>query len=126
MEEHYVDQIMSQPVETVSPTTTLQDAAAEMVRHDVGALVVLDDADRFRGLLTEADFVLLARDGRSPSDSAVAEVMRTDVVTTSRVTPVSEAATTMLDHLVHHVPVVDGGEVVGMLTSMDVASSFVR
>jgi CBS domain-containing protein len=122
MEERYVDQLMSRPVETATPDTPIRDAAAAMIEHDVGALVVVDDANRFEGLLTATDFVLLVGDGPVPEEATVAEYMRTDVVTTGRSAPASDVVETMLEHLIHHVPVVDGEEVVGMVTTLDLAA----
>jgi CBS domain-containing protein len=126
MEELYVDQIMSRPVETVPPSTPIHDAAEELIKHDVGALVVVDDANQIEGLLTATDFVLIVRDQMVSSDATVAEFMRTDVITTKRNAPVSDVIDAMLEHLIHHVPVVDGGEVIGMVTTMDLTASLSR
>lgn len=126
MDERYVDQLMSRPVVTVTPDTSLRDAAADLIENDVGAVVVVDGAGRFEGLLTATDFVLLARDGTASPDATVAEWMRTDVVTTRRSAPLSDVADTMLEHLVHHVPVVDGGAVVGMVTTLDLVAHLAR
>jgi CBS domain-containing protein len=126
MEELYVDQLMSRPVETVTPETPIRDAAAALVRHDVGALVVLDERDRLEGILTATDFVLLVRDGTASADATVGEFARTDVITTTRDAPASDVAATMLDRRIHHVPVVDGDDVVGMVTSVDLAARLAR
>ncbi|GAB7095304.1 hypothetical protein JCM30237_24570 [Halolamina litorea] len=117
--ELYVDHVMSRPVETIEPTASLRDAAAAMIRHDVGALVVVDDNDRLEGILTATDFVLLAVEGELPPDEPVATPMRTDVITVERDAPASEAVDAMLDHLIHHVPVVENETVVGMVSTFD-------
>lgn len=126
MVELYVDQIMSRPIETVTSNTTIRDAAEELISNDVGAVVVVNDANHIEGLLTATDFVLLVMGGGPSSDGTVAEFMRTDVVTTKRSAPVSEVADAMLNHLIHHVPVVDGGNVVGMVTTLDLAACLRR
>jgi CBS domain-containing protein len=126
MTDPSVQGLMSRPVETVTPATTIADAADALVRHDVGAVVVVDDANRLEGLLTATDFVLLVRAGGASPDAAVEEVMRTDVVTTDRDAPVSDVVDAMLEHRVHHVPVVDGDEVVGMVSTFDLAARFAR
>jgi CBS domain-containing protein len=123
MEDLYVDQVMSRPAETVTRTTSVRDAAAEMRRHGVGAVVVTDERDGLEGLLTATDFVVLVGDGSVPPDASVAEVMRTDVVTTRPGAPLGEAVGAMLDHRIHHVPVVDAGAVTGMVSAIDVAAS---
>lgn len=121
--ELYVDQLMSRPVETIAPTASLHDAAAAMISHDVGALVVVDGVS---GILTATDFVLLAMEGESWSDATVAEVMRTEVVTVERSDPASKVVDAMLEHRIHHVPVVDGSEPVGMVTAFDLAARLGR
>ena len=126
MVELYVDQIMSRPVETVTPDIAIGEAAAEMISNDVGAVVVVDEAGGIEGLLTATDFVRLAREGMASPEATVGEVMRTDVITTTRSAPVSDVTDAMLEHLIHHVPVVDGEEVVGMVTTMDLAAYLAR
>lgn len=121
METRYVDQLMSRPVETVTPETSIREAADLMIEHDVGAVVAVEDG-RLEGILTASDFVRFARNGAASSEPTVGELMRTDVLTTKRSAPVGEVAAMMLEHLIHHVPVVDGGDVVGVITSLDLAA----
>jgi CBS domain-containing protein len=125
MTERYVDQLMSRPVETVSPTATVRDAARTMTERDVGAVVVVDGEGGIEGVLTTTDLARLIGRGES-SESAVAEFMRTPVITTTRDTPVHEVAGTMMDNLIHHVPVVDGEEVVGIITTLDLTAHLAR
>jgi CBS domain-containing protein len=126
MVELYVDSLMSRPVETVESGLPLADAAAAMIEHDVGALVVVDDGSRIAGLVTATDFVRLAREGRWPAGATVGDVVRTDLVTTTRGARVSEVIDAMLENLIHHVPVVDGDEVVGMVSTLDLAAHLDR
>mgnify|MGYP006295749573 CR=1 FL=1 len=126
MVELYVDQILSRPVETVTPSTEVRTVADTLIRHDVGSVVVVDDADRLEGLVTSTDIVLLVRAGTDTSDVPVSEFMRTDVVTTRRSAPASEVVDAMLEHRIHHVPVLDGDEVVGMVSTMDLAAVLAR
>ena len=125
MGEPAVDELMSQPVESVRSDTPIATAAETLISNDVGAVVVTDD-EGLEGLLTATDFVLLARDGNVPADARVSEFMRTEVITTKRSTPVEEAAELMLDHLIHHLPVVDDEEVVGMITTLDITAHLAR
>lgn len=122
MAELYVDQVMSRPAETVAPDTPVRETADHLIRNDVGAVVVVDDAGRLEGILTATDFVRMFGDGTASPDASVAEFMRTEVVTTTRGALASEVAATMVDRLIHHVPVVEGEEVVGMVTTLDLAA----
>jgi len=126
MADLYVDDVMSRPAETASADTLLREAAATLIEQDVGSVVVVDDADRIEGLLTATDFVRITRDGGAAHDATVGEFMRTDVVTTRRSAAVSEVVDAMLDQLVHHVPVVENDEVVGMVTTFDLAARLGR
>ncbi|MFC7026542.1 cyclic nucleotide-binding/CBS domain-containing protein [Halomicroarcula sp. GCM10025324] len=125
MHEMYVDQLMSRPLETVAVDTPVIEAAGTLIAQDVGAVVV-DDGDQLAGILTATDFVRMVRDEGVSSDATVGEFMHEDVVTTTRSRPVSEVAAKMLDHGIHHVPVVDDGEVVGIITTMDLTAHLSR
>lgn len=123
MTDRYVDQLLSTPVRSVTPTTPLRTAATELVERDVGALVVVDDAERVAGILTATDVVRAVAGDGDVSALLVDDVMRTDVVTTTRDAPVAEVAATIVDRRIHHVPVVDDqGRVVGMVTTTDLAT----
>jgi len=125
MRDPYVEQLMSRPVETIAPDATLREAAATMLEHGVGAVVVVDDSNRLEGLLTTTSFVRAFEEAVS-SDRAVTERMETEVVTVERSDPLREAAAAMLDHRVHHVPVVEEAEVVGMLSTQDLTAYLAR
>lgn len=125
MHEIYVDQLMSRPIETVSVSTPVTEAATTLIREDVGAVIV-DDEDRLVGILTATDFVQMVRDEAVSSGTTVAEYMHSDVVTTTRNAPIGDVAAKMLEHGIHHVPVVDDEEVVGIVTTMDLTAHLSR
>jgi signal-transduction protein with cAMP-binding, CBS, and nucleotidyltransferase domain len=127
MDERYVGQIMARPVEIAAPETPIREIAETMIRHTVSAVVVVDDTNRFAGLVTATDFVRLVHDdtvGDQP-DAPVSSIMRTDVETTTRQTLATEVAATMLDQRIHHVPVLKDGEVVGMVSTQDLVAQLV-
>ncbi|SFK73563.1 CBS domain-containing protein [Halogranum rubrum] len=116
----FVGRLMSSPVQTVTRSTPIQEAADLMLRHGIGSVVVVDDVGHLDGILTATDFVTLAADGQPAEETEVNEYMTTDVVTTTANDSVYEVAQTMLDHGFHHVPVVDDTEgVVGIITTTD-------
>ena len=125
MRARFVDDVMSRPVETVAPETPLRTAATTMIERDVGALPVVEDGDLV-GLLTATDLVALVGDGTVHDRVTAGDVGRGDVVTTTPDTPVTDAAATMLDHLIHHLPVTEEGTVVGIVSSMDLAAAVAR
>jgi CBS domain-containing protein len=123
MEDIFVGRLMSAPVETVRPHTPLDEAAAQLLEHTIGSVVVVDDANRLEGILTATDFVRLAANDAMASRATVDEYMSTDVVTTTANAPISDVADTMIDNRFHHVPVVDDTEgVVGIITTTDLTA----
>jgi CBS domain-containing protein len=123
MDDIFVGQLMSAPVETVRPHTTLAAAAAQLLEHNIGSVVVVDEAGHLEGILTATDFVRLAADDGVASESTVADYMSTDVVTMAANDPITEVAETMIDNRFHHVPVVDETEgVVGIITTTDLTA----
>jgi CBS domain-containing protein len=123
MEDIFVGRLMSAPVETVGPETRLDRAATQLLEHDIGSVVVVDDAGGLEGILTATDFVRLAADDAVASGARVSEYMSTDVVTATVNTPITEVADTMIGNRFHHVPVVDETEgVVGIITTTDLTA----
>ena len=123
MDDVFVGRLMSAPVETVRPHTPLDEAAAQLLEHNIGSVVVVDDRDFLEGILTATDFVRLAADDGAASAATVAEYMSTDVVTASANDPITDVADTMIDNRFHHVPVVDETEgVIGIITTTDLTA----
>lgn len=123
MDDIFVGQLMSSPVHTVAPETPIHEAAEQMLNQDIGSLVVADEDDWPEGILTATDFVRLAADQQSPDDTTV-KAYATTVITTATVNdPLREAADTMMDDGIHHLPVVDEEDgLLGMLTSTDLTA----
>ena len=123
MEDIFFGRLMSAPVETVRPNATLGEAAAQLLEHNIGSVVVVDDDGHLEGILTATDFVRLAAEDAVASDVRVDEYMSTDVVTTTANDPITDVADTMIDNRFHHVPVVDDEEgVVGIITTTDLTA----
>ena len=102
------------PVPSVTPDATVAEAAAELHRCGCSALVVLD-GDDLVGLLTERDLVRVIVDGIDPASALVRDRMRADVVTVAPDTDPMQARELMGRHGLRHLPVVDGGRVVGLI-----------
>jgi CBS domain-containing protein len=123
MEDIFVGRLMSAPVETVRPHTSLDEAAAQLLEHNIGSVVVVDGGGHLEGILTATDFVRLAADDAVASEETVSGYMSTDVITTTANDPIADVADTMIDNRFHHVPVVDDTEgVVGIITTTDLTA----
>jgi len=117
-----VSEIMSKLLTIVEPEVTLGEAATLMGERHVGSVVVCED-NRLIGILTERDIVrALSREHDAPQRPVV-EWMTKDPTTTGPDTDVKEALRTMVDGGFRHLPVVDGPNVVGMISIRDVAGA---
>jgi CBS domain-containing protein len=111
--------IQGQTVATASPDTTVSEAAAHMRNVRVGALAVLI-SDKLVGIFTERDalFRVLAA-GRDPATTTVAEVMTSNPQTIPPNRPLSHALHLMHEGGYRHMPVVENGYLVGMVSVRD-------
>jgi CBS domain-containing protein len=119
MIEKTVSMAMSDAVETVTADTTATAAANQLRQKEVGSLVVLADG-AIRGIVAESDFVALVGEGVDPA-TPVSAFMSTPVVTVDPETPLATAATTMREEGVKKLPVVADGDLVGVVTTTDLA-----
>lgn len=116
----FVGRLMSSPALTIRPHESVQAAAQTMRDHDIGSVIVTDDSNNLEGILTVTDILDIAADDLSAAREPVAAHMSTDVITASPADSSRETANTMVEHQVHHVPVVAEAEgVIGMITSAD-------
>jgi CBS domain-containing protein len=133
-----VAEIMSRPVVTVTPGTSIKVAAQMLVEHGISALPVLDAGGGLVGIVSEADLVPMQTrpDPRTqatpPSPTAgrtpriVADVMTRQVVSVTAGSEVSQAARTMLEAGIKRVPVLTGRRVVGIVSRRDLVRVIAR
>lgn len=120
MDDAFVGQLMSSPVLTIEPETTAASAAAAMTAEGIKSVVVIDEDCQPVGILTSTDFVTMAAEERSPTETTVADYMTEDIVTTDAGTSIRAVAAEMHDREISHMPVVDdGGQVTGIVTATD-------
>jgi CBS domain-containing protein len=109
---------------TTSADATVADAVALMVEQGIGALVVTDAAGAVEGIISERDVLHgLATHGAGILGQAVADVMTAAVQTCAPSTGATELAETMTEGRVRHLPVVDDGRLVGIVSIGDVVKS---
>ena len=113
-------------VETTAPAATVLEAIQQMNAKRIGALVVVEDGLTI-GIFTERDVLMrvVAR-GCDPSRTCVGEVMTTKLVTVTPETRIEEAMRIVTDHRCRHLPVIDGGELRGLISAGDLTSWLVR
>ncbi|MGH2763139.1 MAG: CBS domain-containing protein [Thermoleophilaceae bacterium] len=108
---------MSRDLLTVEPGLPLGEVAQRMVGRDVGAVLVLEGG-RLVGILTERD-VLRAVAAGIRDDTLVRDCMTRDPETMAPDEPIKQAAVLMIHGGFRHLPIVDGDDVVGMLSIRD-------
>ena len=104
---------------SIAADATVFDAVKKMVDANVGAILVTG-AEGIDGIFTERDYLKrIAVEGRTSRDTKVREVMSSPVVVVTPETSVDEAMAIMSDRKIRHVPVVEGGEIAGMISIGD-------
>lgn len=113
------DILENQGFVTVPSETPVSEVAALMKARGIGAISVLDGA-RLVGIFTERDALFrVAAEGLDPKSTAVATVMTPDPTTISADKPFTDALAVMHEGQFRHVPVLDNGELIGMVSSRD-------
>ncbi|GAA2896126.1 hypothetical protein GCM10010472_63390 [Pseudonocardia halophobica] len=113
-----VREVMSRPVLVVAVASTVRDAAAALAAHGLSDVPVVDERDRFVGMLAEADLVPDRLDGRRGA-TAVGPLVRTDAPTATPDGDLLGLVHRMREADVRVVPVLDGDRVAGIVTLTD-------
>jgi signal-transduction protein with cAMP-binding, CBS, and nucleotidyltransferase domain len=108
-------------VETARPEWTVLQAVQKLTEHGVGALVVSADSRDIDGIISERDVMRqIASGGPAILDQRVDAVMVRDVITCTRSDTVTHLMTVMTERRVRHLPVVEDGALVGIVSIGDV------
>jgi CBS domain-containing protein len=109
----------SPAVHSIAPDAPVLAAIALLAEHGIGALVVLEN-EQLVGIVSERDYarkVILC--GRSSSDTPVSHIMSTPVLTVGPDQSMRECMELVTNYRVRHLPVVEGGKVIGILSIGD-------
>jgi CBS domain-containing protein len=115
-----VGEIMTSDVLTVDPSDTIGETAQRMVERGVSSAVV-SDYGTLIGIVTERDLTRAVAGRVHTSEARVREWMTSDPITLGPDASADEAAKIMLDNGFRHVPIVDEGRAVGIVSIRDVA-----
>ena len=111
-------------VATIAPGASVAEVLRALAEHRVGALVVSPDGGHIEGIVSERDIVRhLDRVGARLLDEATRTIMTSDVRTCSPGDNVEELMVVMTEHRIRHVPVVENGALVGIVSIGDVVKS---
>ena len=108
---------------TTTPATSMLDAIAELAANNIGALIVLDDSEKPVGILSERDIIRVLSSGDSVLAGSVGGYMTAPIVTGQPGDDAEAVLRTMTVKRFRHLPVVDGGRLVGMITLGDLVKA---
>ncbi len=111
---------MSEVVLTVGPGHTLRAAAAAMCRRNVGAAVIVDPDAAGPGVITERDILRSIAAGEDPDEELVSAHLTSDLKLAAPDWSLEQAAATMVRGGFRHMLVVEGGELLGVLSMRDI------
>lgn len=108
-------------VATALTHTTLQNVAQQLATRKIGAIIVLDDDERVVGIMSERDIVrLIAQSGADVLQTAVGDVMTRDPISCDLTMTIDEVMAMMTRGRFRHLPVVEGGGLIGIISIGDV------
>jgi CBS domain-containing protein len=113
------------PVDVVAPDDTVLHALRVMVERNIRAVLVLDNA-RLAGIMTEHDYAReVELKGRTAGETRVREIMTADLVTVGPDASIVQCNLLLHSRRIHHLPVVEDGRVLGMISAHDVLEELV-
>jgi CBS domain-containing protein len=118
-----VRDVMTQATVTETAADTLRSAAERMWHQQTGSLLITADG-RLIGIITERDVLRAVALGADPVSSTVDEAMTTEVFTVPPDMPLHEAAREMAVRWIRHLPVVEDGKLLGVVSMRDVTGVF--
>lgn len=110
---------------SVAPSSSVYDALHLMAEKDIGAVLVTQD-DKLVGLFSERDYARkVILEGRSSSDTRVEEIMTHEVMYARPTQTVQECMALMTDKRVRHLPVLEDGKLLGMISIGDLVKEMI-
>jgi CBS domain-containing protein len=113
------------PIASILPDASVYSAIEMMAERQVGALLVME-ANILIGIISERDYARkVILQGRSSKDTQVSEIMSSPVLTVTRQHTVGECMRIITDRHIRHLPVVEAGNVVGIVSIGDLVNSVI-
>jgi CBS domain-containing protein len=114
--------VMSPDCECIGENETVADAAQKLAKLDVGSMPICGEDDRLKGMITDRDIVVrVLAEGKDPSGTKAGELGRGKPVTIGADDSIEEALDVMSEHQVRRLPVIDGHDLVGIISQADIA-----
>jgi CBS domain-containing protein len=117
-------EVMTGGVECVGEKETVLDAAKKLADLDVGSMPICGEDNRLKGMLTDRDIVVkVLAAGKDPGSTTAGELGEGKPVTIGADDSVDEALRTMTQNKVRRLPVIDGHDLVGIVSQADLATN---
>ena len=114
--------IMSDDCTCAGENDSVADAAKKLAELNVGSMPICGEDDRLKGMITDRDIVVeVLAQGKDPDSTKVSELAEGKPVTIGADDSVGEALRTMKDHQVRRLPVIDGHDLIGIVSVADLA-----
>jgi len=110
-------------VVTIQPEQSIRDALRVLADHNIGALVAIDPSRRPVGILSERDVVRAAVRDEAVFGLTVSQLMTRDVIVGAPGDDLAAVGQTMIQRRIRHLPVVEGGKLIGMVSIGDVVKA---
>jgi CBS domain-containing protein len=115
-------EVMSGGADCIGENDSILDAAKRLAELDVGAMPICGEDNRLKGMLTDRDIVVkVLAQGKDPSTTKAGELGEGKPVTIGADDSVEEALSTMKSHAVRRLPVIDGHDLIGIVSQADLA-----
>ena len=125
--KHKLRQFGDQPLAAVPPTDTIAEVAKLLSRRRIGAVLVVDAQGQLQGIVSERDIVrCLATRGAAALDHAASQLMTRDVRTATMAMTESQAMEAMSEGHFRHLPVIEAGQLVGIVSIGDIVTARLR
>lgn len=115
-----VKQVMSTSCQTLKPEDNVYQAAVLMKEQGIGFVPIVDQG-RVVGAVTDRDIVVRGVAAKQPNSASVKDVMSQQIVSVNSAMSSEEAAQVMSEHQVRRLPVIDGDQLVGIISLGDLA-----
>ncbi len=110
---------------TIAPNATVFDALTSMAEKDIGALLVVENSEVV-GIFSERDYARkIILQGKSSRDTEVQEIMTSEVLCISPDQSITKCMALMTDKRIRHIPVLDDGRLVGVISIGDVVKAII-
>jgi len=116
----FIKDIMQTKLITLSPESTIREAARLMKEQDVGC-VLITNGQHLKGIITDRDIACWLAEGKDPSNIDVGSVIQRNVITVAPETDIYEVSKLMASRKIHRLPIVEDNKLCGLVTTSDLA-----